>query len=67
MLGAWIQCKNAFTENPIHEEEDFEGNKFEIDEAVRLAQEYPDIVKIIAVGNEASLPTAIILTISGYS
>jgi exo-beta-1,3-glucanase (GH17 family) len=53
MLGAWMQCKNAFTENPIHEEEDFEGNKFEIDEAVRLAKEYPDIVKIIAVGNEA--------------
>ena len=53
MLGAWIQCKDAFTENPIHEEEDFEGNKFEIAEAVRLAQEYPDIVKIIAVGNEA--------------
>ena len=53
MLGAWIQCKDAFTENPIHEEEDFEGNKFEITEAVRLAQEYPDIVKIIAVGNEA--------------
>ena len=53
MLGAWMQCKNAFTENPIHEEEDYEGNKFEIDEAVRLAKEYPDIVKIIAVGNEA--------------
>ena len=53
MLGAWIQCKDAFTENPIHGEEDFEGNKFEITEAVRLAQEYPDIVKIIAVGNEA--------------
>ena len=53
MLGAWMQCKNAFTKNPIHEEEDFEGNKFEIDEAVRLAKEYPDIVKIIAVGNEA--------------
>ena len=53
MLGAWIQCKDAFTENPIHEEEDYEGNKFEITEAVRLAQEYPDIVKIIAVGNEA--------------
>ena len=53
MLGAWIQCKDAFTENPIHKEEDYEGNKFEITEAVRLAQEYPDIVKIIAVGNEA--------------
>ena len=53
MLGAWIQCKDAFTEKPINHEEDYEGNKFEIAEAVRLAQEYPDIVKIIAVGNEA--------------
>ena len=53
MLGAWIQCKDAFTEKPINDEEDYEGNKFEINEAVRLAQEYPDIVKIIAVGNEA--------------
>jgi len=53
MLGAWIQCKDAFTEKPINHEEDYEGNKFEITEAVRLAQEYPDIVKIIAVGNEA--------------
>ncbi|MDC0466920.1 glycosyl hydrolase family 17 protein [Gammaproteobacteria bacterium] len=53
MLGAWIQCKDAFTEKSINHEEDYEGNKFEITEAVRLAQEYPDIVKIIAVGNEA--------------
>jgi len=53
MLGAWIQCKDAFTEKQINHEEDYEGNKFEITEAVRLAQEYPDIVKIIAVGNEA--------------
>ena len=53
MLGTWIQCKDAFTEKPINHEEDYEGNKFEITEAVRLAQEYPDIVKIIAVGNEA--------------
>jgi exo-beta-1,3-glucanase (GH17 family) len=53
MLGAWIQCKDAFTELPIHNEEDLEGNKVEIAEAVRLAQDYQDIVKVIAVGNEA--------------
>ena len=53
MLGAWIQCKDAFTELPIHNEEDLEGNKIEIAEAVRLAQDYQDIVKVIAVGNEA--------------
>ena len=53
MLGAWIQCKDAFTDIPIHNEEDLEGNKVEIAEAVRLAQDYQDIVKVIAVGNEA--------------
>ena len=53
MLGAWIQCKDAFTDIPIHNEEDLEGNKVEIVEAVRLAQDYKDIVKVIAVGNEA--------------
>ena len=53
MLGAWIQCKDAMTEAPIHEDEDFETNKKEISETVRLAQKYPDIVKMISVGNEA--------------
>ena len=53
MLGAWVQCKDAFTNLPIHNEEDLEGNKVEIAEAVRLAQDYQDIVKVIAVGNEA--------------
>lgn len=53
MLGAWVQCKDAFTDLPIHNEEDLEGNKVEIAEAVRLAQDYKDIVKVIAVGNEA--------------
>jgi exo-beta-1,3-glucanase (GH17 family) len=53
MLGAWIQCKDAFKDAPIHNEEDLEGNKAEIAEAVRLAQDYQDIVKVIAVGNEA--------------
>ena len=53
MLGAWIQCKDAFKDVPIHNEEDLESNKVEIAEAVRLAQDYQDIVKVIAVGNEA--------------
>lgn len=53
MLGAWIDCKNAFTDKaPVHNEES-ERNAVEIAEAVRLANQYPDIVKIIAVGNEA--------------
>ena len=54
MLGAWIDCKNAFTKLPdrIRSEESPE-NKKEISRAVELTQQYPDIVKIIAVGNEA--------------
>ncbi|MDC1471216.1 glycosyl hydrolase family 17 protein [Gammaproteobacteria bacterium] len=59
MLGTWIQCKDAFTEQPIHVEEDIEANNAEIAEAVRLAQEYPDIVKIIAVGNESMVHWAV--------
>ncbi|GAA4891723.1 hypothetical protein GCM10023311_15170 [Flaviramulus aquimarinus] len=53
MLGAWIDCHNAWTgEVPNHEVES-EHNAAEIDRAVALAKIYPDIVKIIAVGNEA--------------
>ena len=58
MLGAWIDCKNAWTKFiPIHNMES-ENNETEIKEAVRLANEYPDIVKILAVGNEAMVKWA---------
>ena len=52
MLGAWIDCKNARTDSVDHESES-EANGPEIEEAVRLANKYPDIVKVLAVGNEA--------------
>jgi exo-beta-1,3-glucanase (GH17 family) len=58
MLGAWIDCKNAWTElPPIHTEES-NRNAIEIEEAVRLTNQYPDIIKIIAVGNEAMVKWA---------
>lgn len=57
MLGAWIDCKNAFTDNPDHQNES-ERNEGEIARAVALAKQYPDIVKIIAVGNEAMVKWA---------
>lgn len=53
MLGAWIDCKNAWTElEPDHDLES-ERNAVEIARAVALTKQYPDIIKIIAVGNEA--------------
>jgi exo-beta-1,3-glucanase (GH17 family) len=53
MLGAWIDCKNAWTElEPDHSVES-EANADEIARAVELANKYPDIIKILAVGNEA--------------
>jgi exo-beta-1,3-glucanase (GH17 family) len=53
MLGAWIDCLNAWTDQtPDHEVESAQ-NEGEIARAVALANKYPDIVKIIAVGNEA--------------
>jgi len=54
MLGAWIDCKNAWTELPNRiRNKESEANATEIARAVELTQKYPDIVKIIAVGNEA--------------
>ena len=58
MLGVWIDCENAWTDSPNHEGEDVEENIKEIEKAVELANEYPDIVKVIAVGNEAMVKWA---------
>ena len=58
MLGAWIDCKNAWTKlQPIHNEES-ERNAAEIEEAVKLTNKYQEIVKIISVGNEAMVKWA---------
>ena len=60
MLGVWINCKNAFNwENggPNHDEES-EDNAAEIQRAVNLTAKYPEIIKIIAVGNEAMVKWA---------
>lgn len=58
MLGAWIDCKNAWTEFiPDHDVES-EQNEAEIARVVVLANQYPEIVKVIAVGNEAMVKWA---------
>ncbi len=54
MLGAWIDCQGAWIQSqPNHDIEDIENNTSEIAKAIALANQYPEIVKIIAVGNEA--------------
>ena len=53
MLGAWIDCEGAWTGAPNHAVQDFEANGEEIERAVALTRQFPDIVKVIAVGNEA--------------
>ena len=53
MLGTWIDCKDAWTAQPDHEQEDLENNSKEIERAIALSKQYPDIIKIISVGNEA--------------
>lgn len=58
MLGAWIDCKNAWGNEPKIRNEDSERNAVEIKEAIRLTNEYPDIVKVIAVGNESMVKWA---------
>ena len=54
MLGAWIDCKNAWSDQPVdHGAENLVNNSSEILKAIKLANQYPDIIKIISVGNEA--------------
>jgi len=59
MLGVWIDCAGAWTDAPNHEGEDHEANQREVDAAVQFAKAYSDIVKVIAVGNEAMVRWAV--------
>jgi len=58
MLGAWMDCLNAWTDKEPNHDVESEANAAEIERAVDLANKYPDIVKIIAVGNEAMVKWA---------
>lgn len=54
MLGAWIQSKGAYTATGGRPDiGDDEQNSREIERAIELTQAYPEIIKVIAVGNEA--------------
>jgi exo-beta-1,3-glucanase (GH17 family) len=53
MLGAWIDCENAWKQLPPNHYVESSENEHEVKRAVQLAKKYPEIVKVIAVGNEA--------------
>ncbi|WP_165730707.1 glycosyl hydrolase family 17 protein [Polaribacter sp. 20A6] len=58
MLGAWIDCLSAWTDKEPNHDIESDQNEGEIARAVALANKYPDIVKVIAVGNEAMVKWA---------
>ena len=73
MIGTWIEAHNAWKSGVWNEEKNawdgdtltdhyrgnIENNTREIDTAVAMANQYPDIVKAIAVGNEAMVQWAV--------
>jgi exo-beta-1,3-glucanase (GH17 family) len=55
MLGVWIDCLDARTKSLNHDLEDVKQNTAEINKAVEMVNKYPDIIKVISVGNEAMI------------
>ncbi|MEM6368721.1 MAG: glycosyl hydrolase family 17 [Myxococcota bacterium] len=53
MLGVWIDALNSWTGQPTVPTENNPANFLEMNRGVELVQTYPDIIKVIAVGNEA--------------
>lgn len=53
MLGIWIDALNSFTDMKVVHDQENEVNALEMAAGIKLAQNYPNIVKVIAVGNEA--------------
>ncbi|MCG6201091.1 hypothetical protein [Psychromonas antarctica] len=58
MLGVWIDALNSWTDLPIVHDQENPENAGEIAKAKELALAYPEIVKVIAVGNEAMVDWA---------
>lgn len=54
MLGSIEKCGHL----PIDHTLESEDNEIEIQKAVKLTKQYPDIVKVISVGNEAMVKWA---------
>lgn len=53
MLGIWIDGLNSFTDVAVIHDQENPVNALEMAAGIKMAQDYPTIVKVIAVGNEA--------------
>ncbi|BEU01965.1 hypothetical protein OAG1_07650 [Agarivorans sp. OAG1] len=52
-LGVWIDALNSWTDQPVIHDQENPENALEMAKAKELALAYPEIIKVIAVGNEA--------------
>lgn len=53
MLGVWIEALNSWTDQTVLHDQEAPGNALEMAKAVEMVNAYPEIIKVIAVGNEA--------------
>lgn len=53
MLGIWIDGLNSFTDKEVIHDQENPTNVLEMAMAIKLAKQYPEIIKVMAVGNEA--------------
>lgn len=53
MLGIWIDALNSWTDLEVIHDQENPASAAEMAKAIELAKAYPEIIKVIAVGNEA--------------
>lgn len=53
MLGIWIDALNSWTDQTPDPTQNNPANYLEVAKAVEMVNDYPEIIKVLAVGNEA--------------
>jgi exo-beta-1,3-glucanase (GH17 family) len=53
MLGIWIEALNSWTDQPVIHDQESPNNDLEMAAAIEMVKQYPEIIKVMAVGNEA--------------
>jgi len=53
MLGIWIDALNSWTDQATDPTQNNPANHLEVAKAIEMVNQYPEIIKVLAVGNEA--------------